>query len=99
MIHVCEQREINRKIVKMLVKHGAFVCKKDKKGRMVLSYVKDNEQNVRVRVLDFSGVVVLDNNFGLKDIVTLDLGSYSNGLFIVEIFLGNEVIRKKVIKN
>lgn len=50
-----------------------------------------------IKVIDFSGRVIIEKTTNEKEL-NIDLGTYSKGVYTIEIVLSEGVVRKKIMK-
>ncbi len=71
-------------------------------GRITMEIGLEEANDIQIQVTDVLGRLVMDKHITLVNGIHLepiDLGNHPNGLFIVNVYIGNQVISKKVVKN
>ena len=72
-------------------------------NQIIVNFNLTNSEDANLIVYDATGKVVANHNMGNQNAgqhnVTIDLSHLSNGLYLVNLTVGSEVISKRIIKN
>ncbi len=63
-----------------------------------IQFPPDAGEPVQVRIYDLQGRLILKESFEAEPVITLSTASWNNGLYILEVELGEKIYRQKVMK-